>query len=181
MCCAHGSIRHRTIRYCREPGAQVSQHGSAREQRCPCGWRRILCRFGVNAHSSKSANPFRLAALGRLIEGPGRPKQAAVCHSGDGARLEAKVSRRLARDRTAARRPGGFVSGGWLAAITFPIDPIDPTGRFRRRFAQRRLFACGARFHGFCSPCRHTAPHDRLWLRAARSRFFPCAVILFIM
>ena len=35
----------------------------------------IICRFGVNALSSKPSNAIRLAALGRLIEGPGRPNK----------------------------------------------------------------------------------------------------------
>jgi hypothetical protein len=35
----------------------------------------ILCQFGVNALSFKSGNPFRLAALEGLIEGPGRPNK----------------------------------------------------------------------------------------------------------
>jgi hypothetical protein len=33
----------------------------------------ILCKFGVNALSSKSPNAIKLDELGRLIEGPGRP------------------------------------------------------------------------------------------------------------
>jgi hypothetical protein len=35
----------------------------------------IICKFGVNALSSKSPNAIKLNALGRLIEGPGRPNK----------------------------------------------------------------------------------------------------------
>jgi hypothetical protein len=60
----------------RQSGATARIRSALRASRLR--WRRrlrIICQFGVNALSSKSANPFRLALLGRLIEGPGRPNK----------------------------------------------------------------------------------------------------------
>jgi hypothetical protein len=92
-----------------------------------CGMPQILCRFGVNALSSKAPNAIKLSALGRLIEGPGRPNKQrfAIPTMAQG---EQKVARRVDRNRTAARRPRCFVSGGQLGRFHFPVDRIDRPG-----------------------------------------------------
>ena len=88
----------------------------------------IICRFGVNALSSKACNAFRLTALGRLIEGPGRPykQRFAIPATAQGQR-----SRPLsASPGTGPLRVvrGASLQAVLLAAFTFPVDRIDRLG-----------------------------------------------------